>query len=216
MPAGGRVGELVSFDRSIGGVLAGFDEAGRGALAGPLAVAAVSLDLESGIDYGSFLYYLDDSKRVTANRREELFSRITAIARFGIGFSSASEIDRLGIIEAARLAARRAYLKMSFPVDLALLDRGLTLVEDAASPSPVSLPSQLILTHGDSRSFHIACASILAKVARDRLMRALDERFPGYALSRHKGYGTAAHREAIRRLGRSKIHRGSFIHPERG
>jgi len=203
------VAGLISFDLSIRGrsgfLVAGFDEAGRGALAGPLAVGCVSFDLDDGCDLAAELPFLDDSKRVTPKRREILFEKITSLARFGVGFSSAAEIDRLGIVKAALLASSRAYARMAHPVDVALLDRGLSL-------SGLG-PSEVVLTRGDSRSFHIAAASIVAKVARDRLMVSLDRRFPGYSLFRHKGYGTAAHRAAIGRLGPSKIHRLTFIHP---
>ena len=217
--AGSLVADLFSFDLSLAEdtlfsgrkresgriVVAGFDEAGRGALAGPVAVGCVSFDLERVENLAAELPFLDDSKRVTPKRREVLFERIKGIARFGVGFSSAAEIDRLGIVRAARLAASRAYARIAQPVDLALLDRGLSLGGDG--------PIEVVLTRGDSRSFHIAAASIIAKVARDRLMRSLDSRFPGYSLSRHKGYGTASHLDAIGRLGPSRIHRLTFIHP---
>jgi len=205
----GTVLDLISFDLSIRGrsglSIAGFDEAGRGALAGPIAVGCVSFDLDDTRDLASELRFLDDSKRVTPKRREVLFERITALARFGVGFSSAEEIDRLGIVEASFLATSRAYAGIDRPVDIALFDRGLSLGGAG--------PEEIVLTRGDSRSLHIAAASIIAKVSRDRLMAFLDLRFPGYSLSRHKGYGTVSHREAIARLGRSKIHRSTFIHP---
>lgn len=205
--AGRPLAELVAFDLAIaaGRPIAGFDEAGRGALAGPVAVGCVSFDPEDLGDLASELLHLDDSKRVTPKRREVLFERIAALSRFAVGFSSACEIDRLGIVRASRLAASRAYAKIARPVDTALLDRGLSLSGEVGR--------EIHLVRGDSRSFHIAAASIIAKVSRDRLMAALDERFPGYDLSRHKGYGTAAHLEAISRLGRSRIHRVTFIHP---
>jgi len=216
---GRPVADLISFDLSLAVdtlfsgrkresgriAIVGFDEAGRGALAGPVAVGCVSFDLERVEDLAAELPFLDDSKRVTPKRREVLFERIRAIARFGVGFSSAAEIDRLGIVEAVFLAASRAYGKLGLSVDLALFDRGLSLRSAG--------PSEIVLTRGDSRSFHIAAASIIAKVARDRLMISLDDRFPGYSLSRHKGYGTSLHLDAIGRLGPSRIHRLTFIHP---
>ena len=192
--------------------LAGFDEAGRGALAGPVAVACVHIDLggaSTGFDRGelaSILAGLDDSKRLTPRRRESLYEAIASVAAWGFGCASASEIDRFGIVRACRLAAVRAYAKLPVDADVLLLDRGLSLdAEDGtATPPGVSL------TRGDARSLHIAAASVLAKVGRDAILDRFDSRFPGYGLSRHKGYGTAAHRDAIRRCGPSIVHRRSF------
>ena len=192
----------------------GFDEAGRGALAGPVAVGCVHLDLSGGrraswLDreaMASVLAGLDDSKRLTPRRRGALYEAIVSVADWGIGCASASEIDRCGIVRACRIAARRAYAKLPVPPDLGLFDRGLSL----AGEDSRSLLREVQLTHGDARSLHVAAASIVAKVGRDAIMERLDERFPGYGLSRHKGYGTAAHRGAIRRLGPSIVHRRSF------
>jgi ribonuclease HII len=192
----------------------GFDEAGRGALAGPVAVACVHIDLGGGRaspgfdrkEVTSALTGLDDSKRLTARRRESLYEAITSAAAWGLGCASASEIDRWGIVHACRLAARRAFARLSVDPDLGLFDRGLSLTGAGARGS---LP-ELQFTRGDARSLHIAAASILAKVGRDAIMDRLGERFPGYGLSKHKGYGTAAHRDAIRRRGLSIVHRRSF------
>ena len=220
--------------------LVGFDEAGRGALAGPVTVACVAFQLpetpwsgdgvafqlpetlRSG-DGAAFdlvgtppsgaddlccaLPHLDDSKRVTPKRREELHDVIRCLARCGVGHASAAEIDRIGIGPACNLAARRALAKLDAPIGLALLDRGLSL---PSGGSDARMP-RCALTRGDARSFHIAAASILAKVSRDSLMARLDERFAGYGLAKHKGYGTAAHRQAIRERGPSTIHRRTFI-----
>jgi ribonuclease HII len=192
----------------------GFDEAGRGALAGPVAVACVHIDLggsraSPGFDreaVTSILTGLDDSKRLTPRRRESLYEAITCASAWGFGCAAASEIDRYGIGGACRLAARRAYAKLAFEPDVGLFDRGLSLVGKDAS----AVPPELQLTRGDARSLHIAGASVVAKVGRDAIMDRLGERFPGYGLSKHKGYGTAAHREAIRSLGPSIVHRRSF------
>lgn len=194
--------------------LVGFDEAGRGALAGPVAVACVHIDLGGGLaspgfdreEVTSTLTGLDDSKRLTARRRESLYEAITSAAAWGFGCASASEIDCCGIVHACWLAARRAYAKLAFEPDVGLFDRGLSLVEKDAN----AVPPELQLTRGDARSLHIAAASVLAKVARDAIMGRLGQRFPGYGLSQHKGYGTAAHRDAIRCLGLSIVHRRSF------
>jgi len=192
----------------------GFDEAGRGALAGPVAVACVHLDLpsargSSGLDRGAIaavLAGLDDSKRLTPRRRDALYEAIVSVADWGIGCASASEIDCRGIARACRIAARRAYAKLHVTPDLGLFDRGLSLAGEGIGIGP----AEVQITRGDARSLHVAAASILAKVGRDAIMERLDGRFPGYGLSGHKGYGTAAHRDAIRRLGPSVVHRRSF------
>jgi len=195
----------------------GFDEAGRGALAGPVSVACVHFDLagappSSRLDRNrltEILAGLDDSKRLTPLRREALYEAIVSIADWGIGYASASEIDRWGIVHACRLAARRAYAALSVVPNLGLFDRGLSLAELAEGESDVG-PAEIQITRGDARSLHVAAASIMAKVGRDGIMEKLGSRFPGYGLSGHKGYGTAAHRDAIRRLGPSLVHRRSF------
>ena len=182
---------------------------------------------------------IDDSKRLTPRQRETLLPRIKAHAVWGVGFASAREIDELGIVCAVSLAARRAYRAMSVEAGLLLCDRGLTMglapfltvdqerkgacpplpslsldVPDRPLPRSLnpSIPQsiELSFTRGDSRSLHIAAASILAKVTRDRIMVDLDGKFPGYGFARHKGYGTAAHIAALRRLGPSPIHRHTF------
>ena len=194
--------------------LVGFDEAGRGALAGPVAVGCVHIDLRPAADplfSHTFLEAfegLDDSKRLTPRRREAAFERIVERAGWAVGYASAAEIDRVGIVVACRLAARRAYERLGVCPDVLLFDRGLSLADRSA---PVEGSRRIELTRGDARSLHVAAASIVAKVSRDRMMAHLDGRFEGYGLARHKGYGTSAHREAIGRLGRSRIHRGTFL-----
>jgi len=192
---------------------AGFDEAGRGALAGPVSVACVRIDLARWtilpLDREQLtrsLAGLDDSKRLTPRRREALYREIVSVADWGVGWASAIEIDRWGIVGACRVAARRAVVQLSVSPSIGLFDRGLSLVENA---SDAALP-ELSFTGGDARSLHIAAASIVAKVERDAILERLATRFSGYGLGRHKGYGTAAHRSAIRRLGPSPVHRRSF------
>ncbi|MFC2078244.1 ribonuclease HII [Candidatus Bipolaricaulota bacterium] len=195
--------------------LAGFDEAGRGALAGPVVVACVHLDLALAgrrSELVDALCGVDDSKRLSAARRERLFDRITAGAIWAVGAASAAEIDRSGIVSACRVAARRACRALNVDVDAGLFDRGLSLragVEPKADTAG-TLP-EATATGADGRSLHVACASILAKVTRDRIMCRLDDAFRGYAFERHKGYGTVAHREAIRVLGPSRVHRRTFL-----
>ena len=176
--------------------VAGIDEAGRGPLAGPVVAAAVILP-ESFVLDG-----LNDSKKLSEKKREELFPQIRRQARaYGIGLASAAEIDELNILQATLLAMRRAVSKLKERADYLLID-GIT-------PLPVDTPQQT-LKKGDSRSLSIAAASILAKVARDRIMLSLDRQYPGYGFAGHKGYGTAAHLQAIAQLGPALPHRRTF------
>jgi len=181
--------------------IAGIDEAGRGAWAGPVAAAAVILPANPSI-----LHILDrvrDSKLMTPLARETWAPRIKESAlNWGVGFTSADEIDKLGILPATKLAATRA-LKTMHP-DYLLTDY-LVFRE-------IDLP-QTALVKGDQRSLSIAAASVLAKTTRDDLMRVLDREYPGYGFFQHKGYGTSRHQDAIHKLGRCKIHRKSFSIP---
>lgn len=175
--------------------VAGIDEAGRGPLAGPVVAAAVVLP-------DSFdLPGLTDSKKLSEKKRETLFPEIRRQAlAYGIGLASAPEIDRLNILQATLLAMQRALRKLG-KADYLLID-GIT-------PLPVETPQQT-LKKGDSRSLSIAAASVLAKVARDRIMLALDRQYPAYGFAGHKGYGTAAHLAAIAEHGPAAPHRLSF------
>ena len=187
-----------------GGLLhvAGLDEAGRGALAGPVAVGAVILPKEKAL-LSRALAGVRDSKQMTPLEREALAPRIkeTALA-WSVGFASANEIDSLGIVSATRLAALRALGELSIPPQYLLTDFRLELPE-------LDL-SQTALVKGDVRCLSIAAASVLAKTARDQLMCELDSCYQGYGLGKHKGYGTLSHRSALKRLGISEIHRRSF------
>ena len=181
--------------------LAGLDEAGRGALAGPVAVGAVILPNDSTLS--STLGGLRDSKLMTPLERSRLVPLIQASARtWGVGFASAEEIDVLGIVPATRLAASRALTALTLFPDYLLTDFRLELPE-------LDLPQSAIVK-GDQKSLSIAAASVLAKTARDELMRELDSQYTGYGLGKHKGYGTQIHRTAIQRLGQSPIHRKTF------
>jgi ribonuclease HII len=182
--------------------IAGLDEAGRGALAGPVTVAAVILPS----DHPHLARTLDgarDSKQMTRLARERLAPRIkeTAIG-WGVGFATAEEIDSIGIVASTRLAALRALEAMATIPDYLLTDFRLELPELDIS--------QTALVKGDQKSLSIAVASILAKTARDELMRALDGEYPQYGFAGHKGYGTTKHREVIAMLGKSNIHRKTF------
>jgi ribonuclease HII len=183
--------------------IAGLDEAGRGALAGPVAVGAVILPHGDRALLSRTLARVRDSKQLTPLVRESLAPRIqeTALA-WSVGFADAEEIDSQGIVRATRLAAIRALHQFSIPPQYLLTDFRLEL--------PQLDISQTSIVKGDAHCLSIACASILAKVERDALMRELDDRHPGYGLGKHKGYGTPAHRSAMRRLGLSPVHRKSF------
>lgn len=179
--------------------IAGVDEAGRGALAGPVVAAAVILPLSQNLP---FISQVRDSKKLTPLKRESLFHHIqeSAVA-VGIGLSDYDVIDTLGIVKATRLAMKSAVEQLSPPADYMLVDY-LRLPE-------VHLPQKGI-TRGDDSSYSIACASIIAKVSRDKLMMKLDTEYSGYRLAHHKGYGTQEHVECLRRLGPCAIHRKTF------
>jgi ribonuclease HII len=180
--------------------VAGIDEAGRGAWAGPVAAAAVILPQIS--NFTLELKGVRDSKKMTPAQRETWARVIQESAvSWGVGLGSAAEIDALGILPATRLACRRAIASLAVIPDHLLLDY-LHLPE-------LSIP-QTALPKGDAISLSIAAASVLAKTRRDAILCELDEHYPGYGFADHKGYGTAAHRLAIQILGPSSEHRLSF------
>jgi ribonuclease HII len=183
-------------------LIAGIDEAGRGAWAGPVVAAAVILPLGRA-DLLAALKGVNDSKKLTPRQREQLGPQIEALAvAVGVGATSAADIDRLGIVPATRLAMQRAVAQLNPPPEALLID-----AVDLTAQVP--LP-QHALFYGDAISLSIAAASILAKLSRDHLMMALDAQYPGYEFARHKGYGTLRHQVALARLGASDIHRQSF------
>lgn len=182
--------------------IAGLDEAGRGALAGPVAVGVVVLPNNPPL-LTSTLSGARDSKQMTPLERESLAPKIREVAlAWAVGFAAPEEIDQQGIVRAVRLAALRALHQITLPPQYLLTDFRLELPQ-------LDIPQRSILK-GDARCLSIACASILAKTERDALMRQLDAQYPGYGLAKHKGYGTQAHRAAIERLGLSPLHRKSF------
>src|SRR5512141_1286829 len=175
--------------------IAGLDEAGRGALFGPVFAAAVILDPEKPIRG------LDDSKQLAPERREVLAERIRERAQsWAVGAADAFEIDYWNILQAARMAMRRAVERLPSPCDCMLVD---------AVRLDLTLP-QKALIHGDALCFSIAAASILAKVARDAALDSWDAVFPQYGLKNNKGYGTQEHLTALERLGPTTLHRFSF------
>jgi ribonuclease HII len=182
--------------------VAGFDEAGRGALAGPLAVAGVILPPNPRLTWT--LAGVRDSKQMTPRQREIWAARIKSVAlAWRVEFSSVEEIDGLGIVCATRLAATRVLENLTTLPTYLLLDFRISLPE-----SPLG---QTALVKGDQLSLSIASASVLAKTSRDAFMCELDAQFPGYGMGRNKGYGTQAHRSALMRLGYSSVHRKSFV-----
>lgn len=176
--------------------VAGIDEAGRGPLAGPVVAAAVILPERFELPG------LTDSKQLTAKARQRLYPLIRAQAlAVGVGVARVEEIDQLNILQATLRSMQRAVSRLKLPPDFLLIDGNV--------PVPLALPQQT-LVRGDSRSLSIAAASVVAKVVRDRIMGSLDRLHPGYGFAGHKGYGSAAHREAIARLGPSPCHRRTF------
>jgi ribonuclease HII len=176
--------------------VAGLDEVGRGCLFGPVAAAAVVLDLQA-IPLG-----IDDSKKLSIKHREKLADEIKQAAiDFAIAFVDSTVVDRINILEATREAMKRAVRGLKQEPSFLLCD-GIVL-------SGISI-AQLEIIKGDALSVSIAAASILAKVARDELLDRLALDFPGYELEKNKGYGTARHLEALRRLGPTPLHRRTF------
>ncbi len=192
---------LLNYDRELteasGLALAGMDEAGRGPLAGPVCAACVMLPLGNPIEG------INDSKKVSEKRREALYERIRAEAMaVGVGLASREEIDRLNIRRATHLAMKRAYESMAGTPGVVLID-GLDAIQ-------LTVPSRAVV-RGDGTSYHVAAASIVAKVTRDRLLRGMEEQYPGYGFAKHKGYGTEEHLQALRLLGPCPEHRLSFL-----
>lgn len=180
--------------------VAGIDEAGRGALAGPVAAAAVALPPNPSLVLE--LEGVRDSKQMTPAAREYWAERLKLEAlAWGVGFASCTEIDVLGIVPATRLAAARALECLQVPVQHLLID--FLQLPDCSLP-------QTALVKGDARCLSIAAASVLAKTARDKLLYDLEEIYPGYGFAHHKGYATAGHYEALERLGPCEIHRRTF------
>ncbi|MEK7819815.1 MAG: ribonuclease HII [Pseudomonadota bacterium] len=180
-------------------MIAGIDEAGRGPWAGPVVAAAVILDqaaLPAALAEG-----LDDSKKLSAARREALFALLPEFARIGVGRAEVDEIDRLNILQATFLAMTRAAAALSSVPDLALVD---------GNRPPALACAVRCVVGGDGRSLSIAAASVVAKVTRDRVMTELALRHPGYGWERNAGYGTAEHQAALARLGPTPAHRRSF------
>lgn len=179
------------------GYICGIDEVGRGPLAGPVVAGAVILPKNCDI------LYLNDSKQLSAKKREELYDVIMEKAlATGLGYVSSERIDEINILQATYEAMREAIQKLAVTPDI--------LLNDAVTIPKVAI-QQIPIIKGDAKSISIAAASIIAKVARDRLMEQYDQVMPEYGFASNKGYGAAAHIEALKKYGPSPIHRRTFI-----
>ena len=180
------------------GFLCGIDEVGRGPFAGPVVACAVILPKDCNI------LYINDSKKLSEKRREELYDIIIKEAvAYGIGIKDNRRIDEINILQATYEAMREAINNLSVQPDV--------LLNDAVTIPGVDI-KQVHIIKGDAKSISIGAASIVAKVTRDRMMAEFDEKYPGYEFAKNKGYGTAAHIEVLKKYGPCEIHRRSFIH----
>ena len=178
--------------------ICGIDEAGRGPFAGPVAAAAVILDPEKEI------LYLNDSKKLSEKKREELYDEIMEKAvAVGVGLCDNNVIDEINILQATYKAMQQAIEGLSVKPDFILVD--------AVTIPGIYIPQEGIVK-GDAKSVSIAAASIIAKVTRDRIMREYDKQYPEYDFASNKGYGTSAHIKALKKYGPTEIHRKTFIH----
>ena len=180
-------------------IIAGVDEAGRGSLAGPVAAAAVILP----DDPLPWFEQVNDSKQLTSRIREKLYKQIIKDAHVGLAMVASNVIDQIGIIKATQKAMLQAISVVNLQLDGLLID--------AIELPEAQVQHKLSIIRGDQLSISIASASIIAKVARDALMRDLDNQFPGYSWTRNKGYGTDGHQKALSKLGPSPLHRQTFI-----
>ena len=178
--------------------ICGVDEAGRGPLAGPVCAAAVILPLDTEIPG------LNDSKKLSEKKREQLFNVITEKAlSYCVAYGTLEEIEEFNILEATFLAMNRAVEGLKIKSDFALIDGN-------RAPKGIKIPCETVVK-GDAKSMSVAAASVLAKVSRDRLMLEYDEKYPLYDFKKHKGYGTKEHTELIKKYGPCEIHRLSFL-----
>ena len=178
--------------------ICGIDEAGRGPLAGPVVVASVIMSRDS------ILEYVNDSKKVTEKRREDLYEIIKQEAiSYGIGIIDEKEIDEINILNATKKGLTTSLKELKVRPDLILVD-ALNGIDTLKIP-------YMSIIKGDAKCYSISVASILAKVTRDRIMRKYDELYPEYGFAKHKGYGTKAHIEKIKEIGPCPIHRKTFI-----
>ena len=195
-----RIEALKQYEKEYGhlGYVCGIDEVGRGPFAGPVVACAVILPKDCNI------LYINDSKKLSEKRREELYDIIIKEAvAYGIGIKDNNRIDEINILQATYEAMREAINNLSVKPDV--------LLNDAVTIPGVDI-KQVPIIKGDAKSISIGAASIVAKVTRDRMMAEFDEKYPGYEFAKNKGYGTAAHIEGLKKYGPCEIHRRSFIH----
>ena len=194
-----RIEELCSFEKKYSdySYICGVDEVGRGPLAGPVVAGAVILPKDCRI------LYINDSKKLSAKKREELSAEIQEKAlAVGIGLSTQDRIDEINLLQATYEAMRKAIASLSVEPSL--------LLNDAVTIPAVDIP-QVAIVKGDARSISIGAASIVAKVYRDRMMEEYDKMYPGYGFASNKGYGSKEHIEALHRMGPCPLHRRSFL-----
>ena len=194
-----RLSNMMEYERKHSGCayIAGIDEAGRGPFAGPVVAAAVILDPEKEI------FYLNDSKKLSEKKREELYDEITEKAvAVGVGMCDNNVIDEINILQATYEAMRQAIANLPVRPDY--------ILADAVTIPDILIPQEAIIK-GDAKSVSIAAGSIIAKVTRDRIMRRYAEQYPEYDFASNKGYGTAAHIKALKKYGPTEIHRRTFI-----
>lgn len=188
---------LITFDNEFGASrLCGVDEAGRGPLAGPVAVCACVMPIEIPI------LGIDDSKKLSEKKREELFEKITSVADYCVVLIDRDTIDKINILGATKLGMKRAVEGLKVKPDYAVID--------AVKGLDIDIPYTPVIK-ADAKSYCTAAASIIAKVTRDRLMRELDVKYPQYGFGKNKGYGTAEHIAAIKTIGACPEHRRTFI-----
>lgn len=192
---------LYEFDKEKGDIL-GVDEAGRGPLAGPVVAAAVKIH-----QYHDFFEMINDSKKLSEKKREELFDKILTYCDVGVGIASVEEIDEVNILEATFIAMNRAIEDVSKNSDITFN----TVLVDGNKLIKKYNGKQEFLVKGDAKSLSIAAASIIAKVTRDRIMLKFAEIYPEYHFEKHKGYGTKLHREILLEKGVLPIHRKTFL-----
>lgn len=192
---------LYEFDKEKGDIL-GVDEAGRGPLAGPVVAAAVKIH-----EYHDFFEMINDSKKLSEKKREELFDKILTYCDVGVGIASVEEIDEVNILEATFIAMNRAIEDISKNSDVTFD----TVLVDGNKLIKKYNGKQEFLVKGDAKSLSIAAASIIAKVTRDRIMLKFAEIYPEYHFEKHKGYGTKLHREILLEKGVLPIHRKTFL-----
>ena len=194
-----RIENLKKYEREYAdyGYICGIDEVGRGPLAGPVVAGAVILPKDCDI------LYINDSKKLSAAKREELYDVIMEKAvAVGIGMASSQRIDEINILQATYEAMRSAINNLNPSPDI--------LLNDAVTIPKVDI-KQVPIIKGDAKSISIAAASVLAKVTRDRIMEEYDKKYPEYGFAKHKGYGTKQHIQALEQFGASPIHRRTFI-----